>query len=619
VKLDADFYKFLVDGALDDITLIDGEGFILFQTESVEANFGYAANELISTNVFDLLHPADHDKAIESLAATLRGEDPDRLRCRMRHKNEIWRQIEVVGRELAYNGQACVLLHTRDVTEQHRTLTELEESRDAFSAAFNSTTNISTLTDPATGRYIEVNDRFLEATGWTREEVIGRTALDLNIWGSPENRASILAALQQNDGHLTKHHATLSAKDGTSIRIIMNARYLNRESNPCLYISAEDVTENEKIEEQLRQSQKMEAIGQLTAGIAHDFNNMLSVIIGNAELASLDSTPRDRQKTFLDAIVKAASSGSDLIRQLQLFAQNLELNARVIDLGEHISGLEPLLQSTLGKEIVLAIRQPPGPHPIEVDPNQLDVALVNLSINAKHAMPEGGTLTLDLAREEQGGKAWLRLDVIDTGIGMSRETQEQSFNPFFTTRPDAGGSGLGLSMVYGFIMQSGGSIALDSVLGRGTRVSMSFPLVDGEGRAVTLAPVSSATSLFSGRTALVVDDNVEIKEVMSGMLRSLGIEPIEAASAAEALELDPATLDLLVVDVMLPGRVKGPSVVDAMLRRKPDLPVLYISGYQKNVLDISPSADNRVEFLQKPFSKADFCTTVESLMREPTA
>ena len=613
MKLDVEFYKHLVDQSRDLITVMDFQGDIRFSSFSVTKVLGYSTVEMVGLNVFDLIHPADHEKSHKGFRETQNGEARDRLACRIRHKEGYWVDCEVVGNVVEHRDEELVAVHLRDNTITVNAINALTESRNAFMAAFQATSNIATITDPASGSYIEVNDAFLEATRWSREEVIGRTSFELGVWGTAENRDLILSAFDQQGGKLRRHRATIYDRDGAPIHLMLDACYLDVSGGVQLFLSAEDITETDQLEQQLRQSQKMDAIGQLTGGIAHDFNNMLSVIIGNAELAMMDGNPGELASESLGAIIKAANSGADLIQQLLLFSRQLELNPQRLELRQHLRNLTPFIRSTLEKDITLQVETDEQYSTVLIDPGQLDVALVNLAINAKNAMPDGGTLKLQLRSMVQQEKRFVQICVSDTGIGMDAETTSRALEPFFTTRQDSGGTGLGLSMVYGFVSQSDGNITFSSTPGEGTTVNLAFPFVADNVNSES-GNQTDVSDLSSLGLVLVVDDNSEFCRLICQLFESMGVEATPVYSAVDALSAIETMPDLIVTDVMLPGELKGPQLISEIRKRLGDLPVVYVSGYQQNILMDEELRRGDVEFLQKPFGRDDLRRALEQIV-----
>jgi len=350
------------------------------------------------------------------------------------------------------------------------------------------------------------------------------------------------------------------------------------------------IEEREKVEATLRQMQRLEAVGQLTAGVAHDFNNLLTVVLGNLEfLERLDLDARNQRR--LQTMRSAAERGAKLTSQLLAFSRRQRLEPRRIDLNETVSSMTDLLQSTVGGSLRLEVRLTPGLWPALVDPTQIELVILNLAINARDASQVGGTLTVETANvtvaqepsrpEEPGPGDYVVISVADTGTGMTDEVRARIFEPFFTTKDVGKGSGLGLAQVYGFVKQSGGGIRIDTKVGQGTRIQVLLP------RAASAAQVEPAAARGLARasggargTILLVDDDPSVREVTATTLQDMGYVVLEAGSGGAALQMlaERAETDLLIVDFAMPG-MNGAEVASAARAMRPALPVIFLTGY----------------------------------------
>lgn len=385
------------------------------------------------------------------------------------------------------------------------------------------------------------------------------------------------------------------------------------------------------LEAHLSQAQKLEALGQLTGGVAHDFNNLLSVIAGSLELLQDESTEPALRRELLSDALQAVESGAALTGRLLAFARRQPLSLKPINLGTLIGQLEHLLRRTLTEGIRLHCRCEPRLWPVNVDPNQIEHALLNLAINARDAMPDGGALTisgenllLDRAGQDRfpgvEAGAYVVVSVADTGVGMSPEVLQRALEPFFTTKAMGKGTGLGLSMVYGIVRQLGGDLHIDSGVGRGTTVRLFLPRADeigasgGEGRGL-------ADSAAGRASILVVEDDPRLRKVTVNMLKREHYEIIEAADSFEALERyrDCDGLDLLCTDVQLPGGMNGVDLVAALRADRPDLKVLYVSGYTEEDVLACAQLHTGVRMIGKPFKRDELLAMVRELLAMPPA
>ncbi len=376
-----------------------------------------------------------------------------------------------------------------------------------------------------------------------------------------------------------------------------------------------EMQERARVEERLRQAQKMEAIGQLTGGVAHDFNNILQVITGSLErLKRRPDAPRQDRERGLTAALTAAERAAMLTQQLLAFSRQQPLMPASIDVNRLVLGLSTLLSRTLGETIRVDTRLALDLAPAAVDAAQLESALLNLAVNARDAMPQGGRLTIETANVELGAGAapdgdvppghYVRIAVVDNGLGMTPEVLAKAFDPFFTTKPLGRGTGLGLSQVYGFVKQSGGHVEMASEPGRGTRVALYLPRADASDAAgfESDSVVSPPADLRHG-TVLVVEDDPDVRAHSANLLRELGYDVLEAEDGAAALSILQAgpAIDLLFTDVGLPG-MNGRELAERARRLRPHLKVLFTSGYAQEALVHGGRLDAGVELLAKPFS-----------------
>jgi PAS domain S-box-containing protein len=386
----------------------------------------------------------------------------------------------------------------------------------------------------------------------------------------------------------------------------------------------QDVTERHATEERLRQSEKMNAVGQLTGGVAHDFNNLLTVVIGNLDLAIERVQPELRAS--VEGALRAAERGAALVRQMLAFSRRQTLIAETLDLNRVAAGMEEMLRRTLGEDVEIEMRLATPLWPALADRAQVESALLNLAINARDAMPRGGKLTIetDNAHLDQDYAArntevspgdYVALAVTDTGTGMTPEVLEHAFEPFFTTKEVGKGTGLGLSMIYGFAKQSRGHVKIYSEVGHGTTVRLYLPRKAAATDAVTPA-AAEQTRMRGSETILVVEDDPDVRTFVTGQLRDLGYRVIEAADGPEAqriLDSDEA-IDLLFTDVVMPGGVTGRQLADAARARRSDLKAVFTSGYTENSIVHQGKLDKGVSFLAKPFRRQELARKIRETL-----
>jgi two-component system, cell cycle sensor histidine kinase and response regulator CckA len=464
-------------------------------------------------------------------------------------------------------------------------------------------------------RFLEVNPALATMLGYASADELLVLSFQQDVF--VDERAK--AAMQTNflrRGRFEGVEARWRRKNGVVITVRLSGRGVRdeREGTEVFEVIAEDVTERKGLEEQLRQAQKMEAVGTLAGGVAHDFNNLLTVISGYSQIL-LEQHAQDAQSNrSIEQIFRAAERATSLTRQLLAFSRRQMLQPRVVNLNTLIRNLEKMLHPLLGERIQIVLRAGHDLGAVRADPGQLEHILMNLAVNARDAMPRGGTLVIQTANEDLGqtfarshpGAApglYVVLSVTDTGTGMDAHALAHLFEPFFTTKEPGKGTGLGLSMVYGIVKQSGGYISVDSELGRGTTFRVYLPRVDEaeERRAVEATP---ATRKAGSGTILLVEDEDAVRSLVETILASGGYKILVADSPAQAAEICRtygSQIDVLLTDVVMPD-MSGPELAEGLLALRPGLKVVYMSGYAGDYLDEQGVDSDGVALLQKPFT-----------------
>jgi PAS domain S-box-containing protein len=388
-----------------------------------------------------------------------------------------------------------------------------------------------------------------------------------------------------------------------------------------------DITESKSREQQLAQAQKMDAVGKLTGGVAHDFNNLLTVILGSLELLehSVRDDPQGTARVRLAS--EAARRGADLTQRLLTFARQQMLAPRILNLNECVASMGELLRRTLGESVTIRTQLAAGLWPVRVDQTWLESAVLNLAVNGRDAMPDGGTLTIETANQQfDETVSWQGVDILpgryvallvsDTGTGMTPEILARAFDPFFTTKEVGKGTGLGLSMVYGFVKQSGGHVRIYSEVGLGTTVKIHLPAVVSAGESERV-DASFPQDVPTGReTILVVEDDASVRGTIVAMLQSLGYRALTAADGAaglRAIEQHPEVA-LLLTDVIMPGRLNGPALAREAARRRPGIRLLYMSGYAEDAFGPGGVQGTGSDLLAKPFSKGDLARRIRDIL-----
>jgi PAS domain S-box-containing protein len=421
-------------------------------------------------------------------------------------------------------------------------------------------------------------------------------------------------------------------KDGTIFPIHLSVSEFSSEGRRYFTGMIHDLSDRKHVEEALRESerrlaqaQKMEAVGQLTGGIAHDFNNLLLVITGNLELLEpqLDS---DEQKVLLKAAQDAAMLGSKLTDQLLTFARRRHLDAQLIELNDHVLGITDMLRRTLGEHVMLSTSLSRDVWPIRADTGQFQSAIVNMAVNARDAMPQGGKLVIetrnivldadhaDFHPELQPGH-YVQLSISDTGTGMPPEIRDRVFEPFFTTKEKGSGTGLGLAMVYGFVKQSGGHVTIYSEVGHGTTFNLYFPRVDGQ-TANAAAAAKRAIDPAASETILVVEDDERVRQLTITRLKMIGYQVLEASDGPKALEILSRghSVDLVFTDLIMPGGMSGREVAARVREFNPGIKVLLTSGYAEELVHGDDLEREQLKVLRKPYHQADLVAALREVL-----
>ena len=555
---------------------------------------------------------------------------------KMSSKASYTREVETVdGRTIFINNHSAeggirVTTH-EDISERRRAERERDRSREFLDRIIESIPVTVVVKDAHTLRYVLVNRAGEKLWGLSREQLVGRTPYEIFDRETADNIVVHDQEVMQTSAefHIAEHPIN-TPRNG--VRLVKSSRICVRDQNgeaQYLVGVTEDMTERKSVEEQLRQAQKMEAVGNLTGGVAHDFNNLLTVIIGNLDLLKEDVVGNEPAEHKVEAILQAAERGADLTRVMLAFSRRQPLQATRVDVNKLIRSTTRLLNRTLGEEISIEVEFGTDLAPAMVDEAQLETALLNIAINARDAMPEGGTLSIltrsatldgDFASRHPGVTpgAYVQIEIADTGSGMPSEVIEHIFEPFFTTKGVGKGTGLGLSMVYGFMKQSNGHISVYSEVGHGTVFKLFLPVAPSDVPSPSLVPDIAPQALLHAGDAviLVVDDNPEVRATVVAQLKGFGYEVREADSAHGALVVLGATarIDLLFTDIVMPGGLNGKELATKARVNRPDLRVLFTSGFPGTSTGAGMSFDEGDLLLSKPYRKDDLAKAVAAAL-----
>lgn len=607
----------------------DGNWTMEFASEGSRDLLGMTPDELVDGTVVyrDLVHPDDRDARRQKWQEALAAGRTFEAEYRLRHRDGSWRWIhdrahgvrDVSGAVLRLEGLVM------DITARKEAEGDRERARANLVDALESLDHSLILYD-RDDRLVLFNphldidypdaDQYL-VPGQTFEAIF-RNMVDAGRITVPPDRAK--------EEYIAERVAIHRAADGSTIeRILADGRVLHVVERPSrsggIVATGRDVTERLKMERHLREAQRMEAIGQLTGGLAHDLNNYLSVIMGNLDLLADRPSSDPQTPRLIEGALAGARRGAELTRSLLAFSRRQPLAPKVLDVGERIGDIARLLRRTIGEKIALDLQVAPGLWPVRIDGAQLDSAIVNLANNARDAMPDGGKLSIALRNTPQGPVGqpagdYVLIEVIDTGAGMDARTLARAFEPFFSTKGPGHGTGLGLSMVHGFVHQSGGTIGLASTPGTGTTVSIFLPRASAPVPR-TAAPAKGSTKPPRGtERILLVEDNDDVRESVAEQLVSLGYRVAEAASGDAALAaLDADTgFDLVVSDLVMPGKVDGLALAGIVRERWPKLRILLTSGFAGDVGDAADRTQSSFPILRKPYRKVDLAGALRAAL-----
>ncbi|MFZ0828180.1 MAG: ATP-binding protein [Verrucomicrobiia bacterium] len=536
-----------------------------------------------------------------------------------RRKNNLLQHAQVELKAAHDKLEERVQERTRELRKQieakERAQEALQRSEERFAKSFRASPIPLTLLSVSDQQFVDANDSFLQMTGFRRDEVLGRTPAELKLFSNAETLGGVLDALSAK--RLVRNlQAGLATPDGKNLTVLISAEAFELENRSHFLMSIQDITEQLNVENQLRQAQKMEVVGQIAAGVAHDFNNILTVIQGHAELQlnveKLDESLAESLREISGAATRAAS----LTRQLLAFSRKQMLQRRPLDLQESLNNLSKMLQRIIGEHIDLQIHCAEDLPPVLADAVSFEQVVINLAVNARDAMPRGGPLTITAERVVIDAKhqkrepdaltgTFVQLSVADEGSGMSEAVRRKIFEPFFTTKEVGKGTGMGLATVYGIVKQHQGWIEVDSKPGAGSLFKVFLPLADQEAQNES----EPGTSLLraadvQSRTIFIVEDETSLREMASKILKQLGHRVVAAKDGPEALSLWPqhrGEIDLLFTDMVMPGGMTGRELADHFLLEKPRMPVIYTTGYSVDLSDSDLNLIEGVNYLSKPY------------------
>jgi two-component system, cell cycle sensor histidine kinase and response regulator CckA len=605
--------RVLFDTSPDAMFLIDKQKRIKDVNNTAVNRYGYTREELLSMRVDELSAPSLRKKVSARVQETFELTASFQwVHCR---KDGSELDVEINSSRIDHGDQIRILSSARDITER-----KLAEGRAVgLSKIFESSLNEIYVFDEKTLKFLEVNRGARENLGYTADELYKMTPLDIKPEITPEAFFKEIAPLRNGEKELVRFETVHQRKDGALYNVEVNVQLSSNWAPPAFVAIILDITdrkraeqEKAKLEQQLGQAQKMEAVGRLAGGVAHDFNNILTAIQGFSEFVYDGLSEGDPLRRDVMNIRKASESAGLLTQQLLAFSRKQVIAPRAVDLNESFEASKRMLQRLIGEDIDLAFGGGKDLWTVKVDPGQIDQILVNLAVNARDAMPAGGRLTIETSNvtlddktpfygEESPRGEFVLVAVSDAGTGMSSETRRRIFEPFYTTKEQGKGTGLGLSTVYGILKQNRGYIDVISEVNVGTTFKIYIPRFEGKSEDRIEEPPPSDT--FATETVLLVEDQELVRKLAQRVLARKGYKVLEALDGEKALEICEdyrGSIDLLLTDVVMP-KMNGKQLYDKISKAMPGLQVLYMSGYTDNEIAHHGVLEPGVNFLQKPF------------------
>ena len=605
--------------SISDGTYIDvNEGFTRMTGFTREEVIGKTSSLL---NIWK--NPADRERMVRELAQSGFVEN---FEAQFVTKSGKIRVGQIFARIIRIHDEDVILSITRDITEYKRTEAARIKSERKYRTLFeHSLDGIGIVT--IDGQFLDANPAFCELFGYSREEIRHLNAGQLYV--NPADRHALIQSYQ-NDGYIKNQKVRMRKKDGTQLicQISGTIQVETESQQAIIYSITRDMTAYYRMEDQLRQAQKMESVGRLAGGVAHDYNNALSAIIGFTELAIDSADPEGPLRGNLNEVLHAAKHATEITRQLLAFARKQTIAPKVLDLNDNIENVLKMIRHLIGENIDLSWIPGAGLWPVNIDPTQIDQILANLCVNARDAIEDVGKVTIETGNvtldetycANHAGFVpgeFVLMAVSDNGSGMEKEILDNIFEPFFTTKDVDKGTGLGMATVYGIVKQNRGFINVYSEPGIGTSIKIYLPRYKGNDVETQQESVVD-TPQSHGETILLVEDDLSVLKLAQQILNGLGYTVLAVSTPGDALDLvkeHTGEIHLLITDVIMP-EMNGREMADRLQAVCPGLKCMFMSGYTTNAIVHSGVLDDKVQFLQKPFSKKDLIMAVRKALNE---
>jgi PAS domain S-box-containing protein len=616
-------FRDLFENSPDAIFVDDLNGVVLDVNAAACLLYGLPREQLIGKNgVFDLVPKSNQEEAWINFQKIAGGDlSQTQGEAVTLHGRVV--PVETRAARIQYDGRPAILFHVRDITERRSAETALHSSEMLFRSVWENSVDGMRLTDE-NGMIVAVNDAFCQLVGRKQEELEGR--LFTTIYAESEDRDKML---ENHRDHFRQHtvqrqvERTCRLHDGREIIFEIADSFVELRGKPLLSLSLfRDITIQKRLEEQLRQSQKMEAIGQLAGGVAHDFNNILTVIHGHASLLTMSDLD-DTGMRSAQQIMQAAERAAGLTRQLLTFSRRQLIQPKKLDMNKVVGNMTDMLGRLLGEDVALQLNYSHAPAMVEADAGMMEQVLLNLAVNARDAMPKGGQLAVRIAivqideehlqrhPEARAGR-FVCVSKSDTGAGIPPENLQRIFEPFFTTKDIGKGTGLGLATVYGIVKQHQGWVEVESQVGHGTTFRIYIPFV-GTVETETEKPTTQITVRGGNETILLVEDERPVRELVARVLQKYGYQVYQADTGGEALEVwnkNRHGIHLLLTDLIMPGNMNGRELAEKLCAENQELKVIFTSGYSADIVGKDFKLEPELNFLQKPYHPQTLALTI---------
>jgi PAS domain S-box-containing protein len=601
--------------------------FLEVNSAAVE-HYGYSRQEFLTMRITEIRPQEDVPRLLED-AAKARSGLRDAGTWKHRLKDGRFIDVEIASDRLTFAGQNAVLVVARDITEQKQAEKALQETERKYRSMVEDAV-IGIFQSTPQGRFLTVNPTMATMLGYESPQDLLACVNDIRgqVYVDPKRREEFSRALEQQ-GIVRNFECQVYRKDGRKIWISASARSVFEDGAVVRYEGMnEDITQRKLLEEQLTQSQKMEAVGLLAGGVAHDFNNALSVITGYSGLLQMRLPADDPLVRYAEEIAKAAYRAAGLTRQLLAFSRKQVIQPVILDLNSLIVEMEKMLRRLIGENIEIFITRDVGLARVKADASQMEQILMNLAVNARDAMLQGGKVTIRTENADLDETYSLQhlhfkpgryviLSFSDTGCGMDKETLARIFEPFFTTKEPGKGTGLGLSTVYGIVKQNGGYISAYSEPGQGTTFKIYLPQAEGTVQSTPAVRTAEILPPRGSETILLVEDEEALRTLARNCLENQGYCVLEAADGNAAIataEKHSGPIQLLLTDVIMPG-MNGRDLADRLTELRPTIKVLYLSGYASDLIAQYGVLDPQILLLEKPFTLRALLIKVQEALR----